>query len=130
MDKLARPFMPISMFGSIQDYLEMASNYKEDYFTFCCDPDDKDKHNSMLFILNKLEADELINIEWGSYPRDGGKEYLQIKQLSITVKGLQLLDEIKQNSKFEIVKKRIGNMLWILVTTIFTTLIVLKLKGV
>ena len=130
MDKLARPFMSTSMFGSIQDYLEMANSYEDNYFSICCDLEDKNKHNSMLFILSKLEADELNDIDWEDFKAEEGKKYLQIKQLSLTVKGLQLLEEIKKNSKFGKLKLRVANMLWVIVTTILTTLIVLKIKGI
>ncbi len=84
----------------------------------------------MLFVLNQLEANEQINIEWEDWVTSDGEKMLKLKQISLTVQGHQLLDEIKQKSKIGVIKKRFWDLFWVVLTTILTTLIVLKLKGV
>ena len=130
MTTLYRKLFSENPFGSIQDYLEMAEWYHEGHVRFSCHPEDKTKHGSMLFVLNQLEANKQINIEWEDNVASDGEKMLLIKQLSLTVQGHKLLDEIKQKSKIGVIKKRFWNLFWVVLTTILTTLIVLKLKGV
>ncbi len=130
MKTLYRQLFSDNPFGSIQDYLVLASYYHEGHIIFSCSPEDKTKHGSMLFVLNQLEANEQINIEWEDWVTSDGEKMLKLKQISLTVQGHQLLDEIKQKSKIGIIKKRFWNLFWVVLTTILTTLIVLKLKGV
>ncbi len=130
MTTFYRQLFPANPFGSVQDYLELAQWYHEGHVEFCCHPEDKTRHGSMLFVLNQLEANEQINIEWEDWVTSDGEKMLKIKQISLTVQGHQLLAEIKQKSKIGVIKKRFWNVFWVVLTTILTTLIVLKLKGV
>lgn len=130
MKTLYRQLFSDNPFGSIQDYLELAQWYYEGHVVFVCDPEDKTRHGSMLFVLNQLKANEQINIEWEDWVTSDGEKMLKIKQISLTVQGYQLLNEIKQKSIIGVIKKRFWNIFWVVLTTILTTLIVLKLKGV
>ena len=130
MTTLYRKLFSENPFGSIQDFLEMAEWYHEGHVQFSCHAEDKTRHGSMLFVLNQLEANKQINIEWEDNVASDGEKMLLIKQLSLTVQRHKLLDEIKQKSKIGVIKKRFWNLFWVVLTTILTTLIVLKLKGV
>ena len=127
MKTLHRQLFSYNPFGSIQDYLELALWYHEGHVQFACDPDDKTNHGTMLFVLNQLEANEQINIEWEDSVESDDRKMLIIKQISLTVKGHQLLNEIKQKSRIGIIKKQFRNLLWVVLTIIFTPLVILKL---
>jgi hypothetical protein len=111
---------------SIQGFLEMAAWGREGHVVFCFDLADKDNVNSMYFQILQLEKEKYINVTWEHAP-DG---YMQLKQISLTVEGMKLLDDLQHKSRFGMLKARFRDLLWIVVTTIITTLIVLKLKGV
>ncbi len=121
---------------SIQGFLEMANWYNDCRTILVCNKKDKDKHGTVFFILNQLEKDGIVNIEWSynSFPNDKDmKDMLELKQISLTVQGYKLLDELQNKSKFGSLKIRIKNLIWIVLTTIITaiitTLVVLKFKG-
>ncbi|MBN1839945.1 MAG: hypothetical protein JW802_07890 [Campylobacterales bacterium] len=133
MKKLYRTtFFPENFFGidSVQGYLEMANWYEGEHVSFVCNKEDKSKHGSMLFILNQLETDDNIKVEWADYKTYDDKDALQLKQISLTVKGHQLLDDLKKKSRIGAFKKRAVDLLWVITTTIVTTLITLKVKGI
>jgi len=115
---------------SIQGYLDMAHWYHNGHIKLVDQKKNEKEHGSFIFTLNGLEKDKLINIEWLEYKDDTQEEMLKLKQISLTVQGHKLLDELKDKSKKGRIKKRLSDLLWIIVTTVFTTLLVLKIKGV
>jgi hypothetical protein len=117
-------------FDSIQGYLEMAHWYHKGNIKFADNHNNKDEHWSIIFILNQLEDEGYIKTEWIEYKNDENEDYLELKQISLTTSGHKLLDELREKSKRGQFKKRIVNIAWTVITTIVTTLIVLKLKGI
>ena len=115
---------------SIQGYLEMAHWYHKGHIKFADNRKNKNEHWSILFILNQLEDEGYIKTEWIEYKNDEDENYLELKQISLTTSGHKLLDELREKSKRGKLKKRIANIGWTIITTILTTLLVLKLKGI
>ena len=76
MTTLYRQLFSANPFGSIQDYLELAQWYHEGGIVFSCRPEDKTRHGSMLFVLNQLEANEQINLEWEDWVTSDGEKSL------------------------------------------------------
>ena len=111
---------------SIQGLLEMATWYYKGYVIFHYNLADKDNCNSMYFKLLQLENEKHINVVWEPAP----DEKIRLKQISLTTEGMKLLDDLQHKSHFGVLRKRLLDLLWIVVTTIVTTLIVLKLKGI
>ena len=124
------PKDPLLGLDSIQGYLEMAHWYHKGYVTLVDSVNNTSEHGSMIFILNQLKKDDLINLELVEYKNDDGEDFLKLKQISLTTSGHKLLDELREKSKRGQLKKRISNILWTMITTIITTLVVLKLKGI
>lgn len=117
-------------FDSIQGYLEIAHWYHKGYIKFVDNLNNKNEHSSIIFILNQLKDEGYIKTEWIEYKNDENEDYLELKQISLTTSGHKLLDELRGKSKRGQFKKRIINIAWTVITTIITTLIVLKLKGI
>lgn len=128
MDKLYRTtFIPGNGFGtdSIQGWLEFSLGYDRREWEVSCGKNDTESHSSPYFMLNQLKSEGYLYLEWETR-KDGGHT---ISQLSLTVDGHKLLDELKLKSKSGTLKKRITDLSWVVVTTICTTLLVLKIKG-
>ncbi len=116
--------LPKDFFGldSIQGLLEMAMTYdKEDIgFGF-------NSNHPIYTYLCQLEKEGYIHTEWSPYNDDPKTKALD--QISLTIAGHKLLEEIKNKSRTGKIKKRIIDLIWIIITTIITTLIVLYFKG-
>ena len=131
MDLYRTTYVRKHFFGleSVQDYLELAKNYKEGSVNLVCDKNDETKYESVLFNLKQLEKDEVIITEWEDYVNERIDGWV-LKQVSLTVKGHKLLDECVSKSKFGSLKTRITNLFWVVITAICSTLIVLQVKGI
>ena len=124
------PKDPLLGLDSIQGYLEMAHWYHKGYVTLVDYVKNTSEHGSMIFILNQLKKDDLINLELTKYKNDDGEDLLELKQISLTIAGHKLLEELRKKSKRGQIKQRIKNLFWTVITTIITTLLVLKMKGI
>lgn len=113
----------------IREYLEMAETYHNGSVIWVCPKSDKTRHGSMLFHLTQLEEDGYITTEWSDCKTHDGSEALELLQISRTVKGYNLLDKLKVKTPIGSIKKRVIDILWVVITTIITTLIVLAIKG-
>lgn len=94
----------------------------------CCPISEKNKQGSALFNYLQLEKEDLVNIVLIESKDD--PEMLEIDQMSLTVKGHQLHEELKNKSTIGSLKERVKSLIWVVLTTICTTLIVLTIKGV
>ncbi|MHC4123901.1 MAG: hypothetical protein ACYSSI_10035 [Planctomycetota bacterium] len=112
---------------SIQGLLELATWYSPDSVQFCCNLSDKNSHDSMYFQLLQLEKEGYLNLEWEPYEED---KTVQLSKISLTTQGRKLLEELKAKSKSGRLKQRLINLFWVVVTSIITTLVVLKIKGI
>jgi hypothetical protein len=125
-----RSLVPGSAFGldSVQGYLELPEWYGKHHVIIAFDPTDRERFDSMYFQLLQLEKDGLIVIQWEPRSYDG-KELLTLKQISLTTAGQKLLAELKAKSKLGKLKERLVTLLWAVVASILTTLLVLAIKG-
>lgn len=118
------------LFGldSIQGYLEMPEWYSKDHVRFFCEEKDRSRFGSMFFQLLQLEKEGFLIIEWVPSD-DDGREMHQLKQVSLTVDGHKLLNELKGKSRSVKMKERLITLFWAIITSTLTTLIVIALKG-
>lgn len=113
---------------SVQGYLELAEWYAKRQVVFSCDPADSERFDSMYFQLLQLEKDGLIIIEWEPGFHDG-RNLVTLKQVSLTTAGDKLLGELRAKSRSGRLKDRFVTLAWAVVASVFTTLIVLAIKG-
>lgn len=114
----------------VRRYLEMADTYHEGHVIWVCKKEDEDRHGSMLFHLNQLEKDGYIKTEWGKCSTHDEIDALELLQISRTVNGHKLLDALKEKTPIGSLKRKVLDIVWVAITTIITTLIVLKIKGI
>lgn len=112
---------------SIQGLLELATWYneeKESGFSFSLD-DDTSAHG-VFNTLKQLEKEEYINLEFAT-----GKEgHVELKTITLTIKGHKLLTELRDKSGAGKIKKRLADLGWVVITSVITTVLVLWIKGV
>jgi DNA-binding PadR family transcriptional regulator len=84
----------------------------------------------MYFQLLQLEREGLIQLEWEPHSTGAGRELLRLRQIALTTNGHRLLQELQAKSRLGQVKKKVGDLLWVVITSIITTLVVLKIRGV
>lgn len=123
------PEDPLFGIDSVQGLLELATWYNGRRVFLHFDLEDKDSYESPYFQLLQLEKEGYINALWEPHP-DDGREMVKLKQISLTTNGHRLLDELQQKSSSKRLRKRLGDLFWAALTSIVTTLIVLKLKGI
>lgn len=114
---------------STQGYLELGTWYKDAGVNFICDVEDQSKFGSMYHELCKLQAEGYLDVEWVPYPNDDGRNALQLNQVHLTTSGRCLLDDLQSKSKAGRIKKRLGELFWVVATSMATTLVVLWLRG-
>lgn len=83
----------------------------------------------MYFQLIQLEKDGLIVTQWEPGSSYDGKANVTLKQISLTIAGQKLLNELMAKSRSGRLKERFHTLLWAVVASIITTLIVLAIKG-
>jgi len=116
--------------NALRKYLSMADSYNDGPIIWVCEVSYREVHGSMLFHLEQLQADGYITALWEDYTAHEGKPALQLRQISRTVSGHALFNKLKDRTPFSMIRKRLIDLTWIVVTTIVTTLIVLTIKGV
>ncbi|WP_374477786.1 hypothetical protein [Zoogloea sp.] len=118
------------LFGldSIQGYLELAEWYSKRGVTFVCDEEHIRSFGSMYFQLLQLEKDGLVVMEW-KFRSDNERALRELKQIALTVAGRKLLSELKAKSRSAKLKERVATVVWAVVTSALTTLVVIALKG-
>lgn len=124
--------IPTDPFGldSIQGLLEEALTYNNgEHWSVSFDPCDLTKPNSILFNLKELEKSGYVNLVLEDMNQDGIGPNLRMTHLSLTIEGRKLLEELRERSRWGRFRRRIVDLIWILVTSSATTLAVLWLKG-
>ena len=114
---------------SIQACLEEALTYNNgEHWILNFSLGDSTNPESILFNLRELEKGGFINLCLEERIDPSGP-LLKTTHLSLTIAGRNLLDELQQKSRWGGLKKRIGDLAWIVLTSAVTTLIVLWIKG-
>lgn len=116
-------------FDSTQGYLEFATSSEENKSQVAFGADQENNYSTHLYKLKQLEKEGYIDIEWSRYVNSTGDEYIKIKQMCLTTSGRELLTQLKRKSRKGELKERTKNLIWVILTSIATTLIVLQIKG-
>ena len=132
-DFYRKTLMPSAMMrlDSIQGFLEFAINYKNGRYGYLvCKLSDKENHESVYYILNRLESEGNISIDWQDYPSSNDEKMIKLNQISLTTNGHKLLEELTHKSKLGTYRKKIVDLFWVILTSIITTLVALKFNGI
>lgn len=113
---------------SIQGYLEMAAWYDASEGVFVCSKAESETFGSMLHTLEQLQRDGYVELSWLDETIND-EHLLKLKQVALTVKGHSLLREIAKETRIAKFRKRTVDLLWVVVTTIVTTIVVIHLNG-
>lgn len=127
-----RTFFPTEyMFGldSTQGYLEFAESSQENKAQIVFDNKDEASFLSHLYRLKQLERERLIEVSWSTRKTEDGKEYVSIDQMCLTTSGKEFLEKLRVASKRGRLTNRLKDLVWTILTSIATTLVVLYLKG-
>ena len=79
--------------------------------------------------LMQLEKDGYVTLVWEPFVNERMNDGLQLAQAMLTVSGHKLLQELREKSAPGRVKKRVVDLVWIVLTSIATTLAVLWVRG-
>ncbi len=118
------------MFGldSTQGYLEFADYYPDGGSSVVFSKSDENNFSTHMYKLKQLESEGYLTIEWTPYESE--KEgMVTINQICLTTSGKELLDKLHKSSKIGHLKSKIINLVWVVLTSIVTTLVVLEIKG-
>ena len=118
------------MFGldSTQGYLEFADYYSADDVIIVFSKSDENDFSTHLYKLKQLESEGYIKVDWKPYESEEDDRVI-IKQICLTTSGKELLDKLHKSSKFGNLKGKVINLIWVVLTSIVTTLVVLEIKG-
>ncbi|MDA3877774.1 MAG: hypothetical protein PF483_11880 [Halothiobacillus sp.] len=125
-----KSFHPVNPFGldSIQGYLELAEWYSKKTVTLSWDPKTLDQFGSMYWQLRQLEQEGLVVAEWAPRESSEGRETITLNQIALTITGQKLLGELRAKSPSGKLKERLVTLLWVIIASLFTTLVVLAIK--
>ena len=115
----------ISGIDSIQGILELALWYEGGGIKLNFSAVEKNYSHSQLNAIRRLEKEGYIIVQYS----ERVDNFLQLESIALTVSGHKLLNELQDKSSSGKLKKRITDLLWIIITTIITTLVVLWIKG-
>lgn len=129
-----RPFrkIPANLYpglDSIQGFLEWAQDYEVErhYGITVAVPEDIDQHDSITFTLKQLSNDGDISITFLDSDAEGWGG--PIDQMSLTPQGHKHLDDLIKKSYWWSLRTRLVNLLWIVVASSVTTVVVLEIRG-
>jgi hypothetical protein len=114
---------------SVQGYLEFSNSSQRNKSQLVFSPEDEGRFDSAFYKLKQLEHENYIEAKWELRENENGEKYFHIVQMCLTTSGHELLDKLTNNSKVAKLKHRVVNLLWVIVTSIATTLIVLYIKS-
>ena len=124
--------LPRTFFGidTIQGLLEIANGFTNDKDQLrICEPEDKlDNPNSFYARINDLAKNGYVTVEWK--PRtdsSGNRNNVELNKLALTVQGHLLLDDIRKRSKPARLRSRIVELIWVVITSIVTSIITLRI---
>lgn len=95
---------------------------------------DVDRYNeigTLEYHINHLKEEGYIDIRTSPYESESEPErnFVLLENIGLTVKGHQLLDELKKKSRIGRLKDRFSNIIWTVITASITTIVILELKG-
>ncbi|MDT8397085.1 MAG: hypothetical protein RQ899_00515 [Pseudomonadales bacterium] len=130
-DLYRKTLYPPNLIGidSTQGYLELSNWYENSGVRFHCNVNDVSHFGSMYFELIKLQDEGYLHLEWEEYENPEEEGMVLLSQIALTTSGKKLLDELQSISKMGRLKKRAIDLIWIICTSIITTLVVLWVKG-
>ncbi len=114
---------------SIQAILEMHEYYGSPSGSYQCFQitEKEDPHSSLSHIL-RLDKEGFIQTTWDN-ERFKEKNLIELKSIALTIEGYKLLEELKSKSKAGKLGKRVSDLVWVIFTSIITTLAVLWIKS-
>lgn len=117
---------------TIQDILEGALYYNTDEkikYSLVCANTEEQKPYSYYNQVCDLAKSGYLQVTWEDSldtPFPLGK---RLVEMTLTVEGQKLLDELRQKSALGRLKTRLVDLLWVVLTAVATTLATLKLTG-
>lgn len=120
-------------FDSVQGLLEAARwcDFSAGVIQLFVDEDSRERPDSLYSEILRLEKDGYLEVEWEPREHDSGK--LQLRSMTLTTPGHELLARIQEKSAVGRLKRRVADLIWIVVTAIFvsvvTTLVTMQIKG-
>jgi hypothetical protein len=116
---------------SLQGLLELASRYEgvdapPGYVMFCAVRGEEKHPDSFFSTIVRLQNEGYLQAEW--VPSEDNS-YLQLHRLTLTIAGHKLLAELKEKSAAGRFKRRLSDLIWVIVVSILTTLVTLQVKG-
>ncbi len=120
-------FFSENVFGidSIQGLLELGKWYELGQVRFCFSTIEGELANKPLQALKQLQSEGYLTIRL-SAPDD---ETATLESISLTIAGHKLLSELHERSASGKLKKRLSELVWVVITSIVTTIVVLWIKG-
>jgi len=116
----------LSGMDSIQGILELALWYDNGKHILMNFSTGKTEYShSLLTTIRQIEKEGYIITQFSETQNN----LVQLESINLTISGHKLLEELQNNSSSGKLKKRMADLLWIIVTTILTTLVVLWING-
>ena len=116
-------------FDTIQGLLELAQyGNSEGGVGFCVHESDRSRPYSLYAKLLDLEKGGYITLAWKPVslsPPDS--DLLRLETIMLTVQGHLLLDELKRKSKFGRLRSNFRDLIWVILTSIITTILTMRL---
>jgi hypothetical protein len=114
---------------SVQGYLEMAAWYSADSgVRFVVRESDRTRPDSMLSEILRLESEGYVDVQWEPYG-DANSDQQMLRRITLTTAGHKLLAELQETSASGKLKKRLSDLVWVIVVSVLTTLLTLQVKG-
>lgn len=112
---------------SIQGLLELATWYNEgNVFRLTFNNKESTAYSDRLLdTLKQLEKEGYITLQFSNLTDD----HIILDFIRLTISGHKLLSELRDKSTAGELKKRIGDLAWVILTSIATTLVVLWITG-
>lgn len=124
--------MPKDLYGidSVQGLLELGVWYKGawgDPILLSVSTDPNDYSYGMYETLCQLENEGYLILDWSEPPDRPGD--LRLDRVRLTVSGHELLESLRERSRAGRWKKRFKELMWIVPTSVVTTLVTIALRG-
>ena len=112
---------------SIQGLLELSTWYVGDDGGYITLSKKTSGHSGRNFeTLKQLEKEGYVTLKF----LDENNEGVKLESVTLTISGHKLLAELRDKSAKGRLKKRLGDLVWVILTSVLTTLVVLWIKQV
>jgi hypothetical protein len=107
--------------GTIRGILELAVDYK--FYRLCFTKSELTRAESFGSRINRMQKDGLLDLHVVDYPTNDSPDLVRIDSMALTAPGERLLIELREKDGTHLFEKNLGNLIWVIITSILTTLV-------